>query len=209
MPTTQEALNQLLSPDQSIFVDIIKNSNLQLTNYFDFFIFRRIDPTNALSAVTSALSIGLDAAIAKLYSRSVQLPSSRKIEYDYVDSVSYPTGSSDLDEITVDFFETEFGTTTRYLQAWLDEIFLIDEIETGIKQKVWNTNQNASKRDAELLLKQKNGNIVQLFPVIRIVGLKLSEFTIPEVSHDDSEIMKISATFTVDDIIVNTSLINI
>ena len=209
MAVTDEALTQLLSPDQSIFVDIIKNSKLQLTNYFDFFIYRRLDTEDTISAITSGLSIGVDAAISKLYSRSIQLPSTRKINYETIDAIAYPESASDLDEITVDFFETEAGTTTRYLQAWLDDIFLIDEIEPGIKQKVWNSNQNKSKRDAELLLKQKNGNLVQIFPAIRIVGLKLSEFTIPEVSHDDSEIMKISATFIADDIIINTGLFNI
>jgi len=202
-------LSALTTKNQNIFVDLIKESKLQLTNYFDFFIYRRLDTTNALSAIKSGLSMGIDAAIAKLYSRSIQLPSSRAISYNHIDCISFAENLDDLGEINIDFFDIEAGAVLRYLSDWRDEIFTIQEFETGINQVVWNSNQEQSKRDADLYLKAKDGSFLQTYPAIKIKGLKLSEFSLPEINHTDSDILTISATFVADDIIYNTSLINI
>lgn len=144
-----------------------------------------------LSAQKMKTTYIADQLIASIMIDSIT-PNFSSIEYERVGNTNYVSGISHPEDVTITFLESETGFVRLYLNAWMNEILTV----TDDSRIVFRGDQEKSKKNAFIIPLQKIGLPSSMW--IMLKGIKLKSIEPMTWEQSSGEMLKISATFSVD-----------
>lgn len=188
--------NRLIADGTGSLTGLTKNLKLlideQKLNNFDIILYPHDFSFGSLSSVGTAL---MDTVICKLFVQSMNFELTG-VEYERLNyKHNKAVGLGDISDVTIEFVENDLRFVSLYLENWLNEI-------VNLKTGIFRDNQNDSKKDAVVIL--STGLNIPSPSYFKLTGLKLKSFGNLEVSQDNGEGMIVQATFTVDNIFIDS-----
>jgi len=172
-------------------INLIQDFSPQSKNMFELFLFPYAGNVFDPFAIAQ---IAIDTAIIKTHLSAISGIPSPKIEYETAGYDKYTSTLTPPEEMSITFYENEIGAVSMWLNAWRKKIYKYDPIFG----RVFNPNQNASKRNGFLTLHSKTGLPTPY--VWKITGLQFKNFEDPNIGHEETDALSLTALFNVEDV---------